>query len=291
MDKQDVYLQHIRNVAPTLELHTVRLHTSDGQFNDILIVNDELIFRFPRSFHAAKALIHEVAILSKIQNTTTLPIPHPIYVRTNSEVAHENFMGYRMIPGEPLFNRVLDAIEDNSVLERLAVQIATFLQELHRIPTKDRGLDLPLSDTHDGWLHMYQQFRAKLFPYMRPDACEEVTHNFDLFLNDSRHFAYTPVFRHGDFGGSNILYDAKTQRITGVIDFSFAGLGDPALDLAAISTCGDPFFQQVRNAYPASNILVERAQFYKSTYALQQALYALRDNDRESFEDGIAQYI
>ena len=35
----------------------------------------------------------------------------------------------------------------------------------------------------------------------------------------------------------------------------------------------------------------ERVQFYKSTYALQQALYALRDGDKESFDDGIAEYI
>jgi len=36
---------------------------------------------------------------------------------------------------------------------------------------------------------------------------------------------------------------------------------------------------------------MERAQFYKSTFALQEALYGLRDNDQESFKSGIAQYI
>ncbi|MDQ2887094.1 MAG: aminoglycoside phosphotransferase family protein [Chloroflexota bacterium] len=70
------------------------------------------------------------------------------------------------------------------------------------------------------------------------------------FLAEPRNFAYTPVLRHGDFGGSNILYDAEMQQISGVIDFSFATMGDPALDAAAISTLGDAFLQRISTTYP-----------------------------------------
>jgi len=79
--------------------------------------------------------------------------------------------------------------------------------------------------------------------------------------------------------------------VTGVIDFSSAGLGDPALDVAAISCSGDAFFQRICNKYPGMDLLIERAQFYRSTFALQEALYGLRDNDQKSFKDGLAQYI
>lgn len=291
MNKQEIYLQLIHAIDPMLVVRTVRLHTGDGQFNDIVIINDELIFRFPRSSHEANVLIHEVAVLRKIQHMTTLPIPNPMYVRTNREVVNENFMGYPMISGEPFFNSILDTIKDDIILERLAAQVARFMQELHTLPFKDIGLDMPIFDTQKEWQDLYQQFHDKLFPYMRLDACELVTHTFDAFLNEPRHFDYTPVFRHGDFGGSNILYDPKAQRITGVIDFSSAGIGDPALDVAAISCSGDAFFQRVRKAYPGMDVLLERAKFYKGTFALQEALYGLRDHDQESFESGIAQYI
>jgi aminoglycoside 2''-phosphotransferase len=196
-------------------------------------------------------------------------------------------MGYRMIPGEPLLRTVMHTIQDDTALDRMAVQLATFMQELHSLSPEKIGLSLPLSDTRDEWQNMYQQFRDKLFPFMRVDARKEVAHNFETFLHNPKHFNYTPVLRHGDFGGSNILYDHQRLLITGVIDFSFAGLGDPALDVAAISTSGDDFFQRIRKAYPEIESMLERAAFYKSTYALQEALYGLRDDDKESFESGI----
>ncbi len=291
MNKQELYLARIHNAAPELEIRTVRLHTRDGQFNDILIVNDELIFRFPRTIFEAKVLMHEVTVLSKIQNVTTLPVPNPLYVSVGKEVVNENFMGYRMIPGEPLLRTIMHTIQDEAALNNMAAQIATFMQELHNVSPEKIGLALPLSDTREEWQNMYQQFRDKLFPFMRLDARKEVAHNFETFLNNPEHFHYTPVLRHGDFGGSNILYDPQELRVTGVIDFSFAGIGDPALDVAAISTSGDDFFQRIHKVYPGIESMLERAAFYKSTYALQEALYGLRDADKESFESGIAEYV
>ena len=291
MNKQELYLTRIHDAAPELEVQTARLHTRDGQFNDIMIVNDELIFRFPRTIHEAKILMHEVTVLSKIQNVTTLPVPNPLYISVGREVVNENFMGYRMIPGEPLLRTIMHTIQDEAALNNMAAQIATFMQELHNVSPEKIGLALPLSDTRDEWQGMYQQFRDKLFPFMRLDARKEVAHNFETFLNDPKHFTYAPVLRHGDFGGSNILYDPQRLVITGVIDFSFAGIGDPALDVAAISTSGDDFFQRIRNAYPGIESMLERVTFYRSTYALQEALYGLRDDDKESFESGIAEYV
>lgn len=36
--------------------------------------------------------------------------------------------------------------------------------------------------------------------------------------------------------------------------------------------------------------MLERAAFYRGTFALQEAYYGLRDGNQEAFEDGIAQY-
>lgn len=164
MDKQEVYLQYILTVEPTLEAHT--LHMASGQFNDVVIVNNDLIFRFPRSSHEANVLAQEVAVLSKIGCMVTLPIPNPMYVRTNREVANENFTGYRMIPGEAFSTSIIDTIKDDTILARVATQVAAFMQELHTLTVKDVGLDMPIADTRDEWQDLYQQFRDILFPYM-----------------------------------------------------------------------------------------------------------------------------
>lgn len=41
-----------------------------------------------------------------------------------------------------------------------------------------------------------------------------------------------PTWTHGDYGPQNLLYDSATLKVTGVLDWEFARLGDPVDDLA-----------------------------------------------------------
>jgi aminoglycoside 2''-phosphotransferase len=68
-------------------------------------------------------------------------------------------------------------------------------------------------------------------------------------------------------------------------------LGDPALDLAAVSGYGSPFFNQVCVAYGIDQAMLERARFYRGTYALQEALHGIKHNDHAAFQSGIAKYV
>ena len=47
MDRTSNYIQQIKKQAPDLQIETVSLN-QQGQYNDILIVNSELIFRFAK---------------------------------------------------------------------------------------------------------------------------------------------------------------------------------------------------------------------------------------------------
>lgn len=95
---------------------------------------------------------------------------------------------------------------------------------------------------------------------------------------------------HGDFGGANICYDPATRQVTGVIDFGGVAVGDPAIGIAALSCYGEPFLDLGTPAYSGMVMLLPRARLYRATFALQQALWALRDGDEAAFEDGIAAY-
>ena len=92
-------------------------------------------------------------------------------------------------------------------------------------------------------------FRQYLFPFMRPDARQWADDHFENFLN-APGLASQPIsIRHGDFGLGNILYDPEHLTITGIIDFSFVGLGDPAIDIAAASTLGPDLFDHFKRTY------------------------------------------
>jgi aminoglycoside 2''-phosphotransferase len=100
------------------------------------------------------------------------------------------------------------------------------------------------------------------------------------------------VLRHGDFGTGNILYDPQTLHITGIIDFGFAGLGDRAVDIAGLAASyGEAFVMRCAAIYPEIAQMLPRARLYRGTFALQQALYALRDGNPADFEDGMAGYV
>ncbi len=280
--------RQIADAYPELDITSARLFTTDGQFSDVLVVNDHLVFRFPRLEATQVEMAREVKLLRQLQGRFTLPIPNPIYEQWNED--RLVFMGYERLPGEPLWNETLEAIMDAEVLQRLARQLAGFLREMHGIPLDSLDIEQPVGETRNFWTNLYQEFRNNLFHYMRADSQADVSQSFEAFLSNPANFDYQPVLRHGDYGGSNILYDRQTQSITGVIDFTSAGPGDPAQDAGALSCFGLDFFERCCSFYPELKAMMQRAHFYRSTYALQQALYALRDGNQDDFEDGIRDY-
>jgi aminoglycoside 2''-phosphotransferase len=289
MDKEVLYLQAIRAAYPGLDIHTARLHTGEGQFNDIIFINDDWIFRFPRYEESIKDFLREIEVLKKLQGHLTLPIPDPIYASSETRTVGSVFMGYKLLPGEPLFRDVLNTIKDESMLEEIAHQLADFLHGLHHLSASALGLDLPLNDALAESSTFYSDVEKHLFPLMRPETHIAVTTHFEDYFNNPGLQEYEPVMIHGDFGGSNILFDR--DRISGIIDFSFAGLDDPARDIAAVSTYGETFFARIRRQYPDIDPLLERATFYRGTFALQEALHGFRNHDREAFESGMEEYV
>ena len=80
MDKQSSYIQAIRNIYPDFNIETVQLN-QQGQFNDILLVNGETIFRFPKTQREAARLVTETGLLRSLQRHVALPIPDPLPAR------------------------------------------------------------------------------------------------------------------------------------------------------------------------------------------------------------------
>ena len=289
MDKQTIYLRTIKEAYPSLDIHSARLHTSDGQFNDILYINDDLLFRFPRYEEDISDFLREIKVLQRLQGHASLPVPNPIYVSAETRLRGNVFMGYKMLAGRPLFRETLNSIKDKSTLESFAQQLADFLYGLHHLSPAELGLDLPPPDLLAESKSFFSDTEKHLFPLMRPDARDSVTRHFEDYFNNADSHGYELSLIHGDFGGSNILFDQS--QITGIIDFSFARLGDPAQDIAAVSTYGDSFFAQISRYYPGIESLLKRARFYRGTFALYEALHGFRNHDQEAFASGMEQYV
>ncbi len=289
MVKISGYLLAIHESYPDFDITTTRLHPDEGQFNDILIINDEYVFRFPKHAQGVELLLHETQILKNIRSYLTLPTPDPIYISRDRQ-ASKAFSGYLMLPGEPLWRETMEGIPDEETLQRLADQLAGFLKVLHNIPIAAAGEEERMHETREEWNDLYQDIRQHLFDRMRPEAREGVQDIFEEYLSHPHSYDFQATFRHGDFGPSNILFDRQTRRISGILDFAFAGVGDPAVDLAAASTYGELFVKRFSRVYPEIESMWGRMRFYKSTFALQEAIYGYHTGDHKALESGLADY-
>jgi aminoglycoside 2''-phosphotransferase len=284
-------LRHIHARYPALLIGSVR-HESAGQRSNVLVINDTLVFRFPRTSAEIATLASEASILRAIRGRLPLPTPDPSYENLETRAVGTAFIGYPRLPGEPLWRETL-LTQDQPLRHALAAQLAGFLQALHSVPTDALPGDLPVQDGQAQWADLYSRIRDKLFPLMSPASRALLVRHFESYLDQADNASYPPVLRHGDFGPSNILFDASARTISGIIEFGSAGLGDPALDVASVMGpfgYGEAFARSFAEFYPAVETLLDRARFYAGTFAVQEALWGLEHGDPEAFNSAIAAY-
>lgn len=263
---------------------------NQGENNDILIVNNQLIFRFPKYQRGIEDLKQEAEVLTEIQKYITLPIPKPQFQCFDDLLVGKVFIGYSLIPGEPLSREIFFKTKEKYVF---ADQLGGFLSELHNIPLTKLSTNLRRMYSHGYWQKMLTDCQEKLFPYMRLESKNQINERFKSFLSDTSNFKYTPVVIHGDFGPTNILFDKQLQKVSGVIDFSSVNIGDPAIDFASLIGpfgYGVNFLKTISQVYPEVVSMIARAKFYASTFGIQEALFGVLNNDRKAFLRGISSY-
>ncbi|MBH0157242.1 aminoglycoside phosphotransferase family protein [Fictibacillus sp. 5RED26] len=284
------YIERIQAVYPELLIEDV--YPNDiGQNNDVLIINNSLVFRFPKYDKGIVSLIEETKILELIRGTISIPIPCPKYQSFDLLEPGKVFTGYERIEGDPFWNEHLVRV-DNVDSIKFAKQLVTFLIEIHSISKQKLNRDLELKDRnpYEEMKELFKNIQDKLFPFINEKAQKDIFYSFESFLNNEEHLKTTLI--HGDFGASNILWNSKNCEISGVIDFGGTRIGDPAFDFAGIlSSYGEDFFNKCIDLYPNGSEIAQRVTFYKSTFALQEALHGLINNDNRAFENGIKEYL
>lgn len=286
-----IYEEIIRELYPELEINQIEANDI-GQNNDVLFVNNTLVFRFPKYIEGIKKLEKETEVLDHIKEKVSLPIPYPQYRSFEPSKVGKVFTGYQLIQGTPLWPSDMKKIDNEEHIQKIASQLVQFLTELHAKPIDNIGVEKQgIVDIRKSIEELYDKFQEELFPYMNGEAQSEVSQNFEIFLSNEELMNFNPVLIHGDFGSSNILWDSKRGEISGIIDFGETEIGDPAYDFAGLlSSYGKPFIKRCLSLYPEGGKVLERINFYKSTFALQEALHGIENNDKQAFENGIKTY-
>ncbi len=285
----DQFRVRIHAEVPDLDIRIIE-PLGAGNNNDVVLVNGTLVFRFARHKQAVVELERETALLRALAGRSPLAVPEPLYVA-------KGVVGYIRIPGVPLTATGLRVMGETEQQE-VAQQLAAFLGALHGVPLvtlPDEVRNAAVADTYEARANLCERIRTHLLPLMRPQARSMVAEHLDAFLVASGSFTLAPALRHGDFGPSNILYDPATNRLTGVIDFASAAVGDPAIDIASSMFgpfgYGEEFLERVRGHYFVSDEVIGWARLYAGTFALQEALIGAEQDDADALHAGLAGYV
>ncbi|MFI6641295.1 phosphotransferase family protein [Streptomyces sp. NPDC050504] len=264
-----------------------------GQFHDV-VLGAESVVRFARHAAAADRL---PACAARLRAVAALGLG----VRTPEVLAEgAGHLLLSRVPGSPL---APEELRDPAAEEAVAEQYAALFAELRgaadgpvpadaagRADAADpRGAVVAGLEPapRDGWRDFAAGVRGELYALMSHAGRERAER--ELAALDGLPYRASAVV-HGDLGGENVLWarqEGGAPRLVGVVDWDGAALGDQAEDLAAVgASYGDALLSRI----PAAADQWERIRVVRGTFALQQALAAVRDGDEGELRDGLAGY-
>lgn len=214
----------IRDAFPRLVFSDARLIDA-GDDHLVVVLDDRWVARFPRSTNYRGLFAAELNLLSKLATHSPLPVPR------YHQVSDDGSFGiYGLIQGRNMTPHVfanLDPAERNAAIASLS----SFLSTLHALPEKTiRQSDGNVARTWTGeqFATLYRDTRrAKIAGAVPASALAR----FDAFHDALRTLAPGPPrLAHNDLTDDHIL--VSDGRISGIIDFTDAAFGDPAIDFA-----------------------------------------------------------
>lgn len=235
-----------------LPLREVR---STGTVNAIYRIGDKLCARLPRLASWTADLDTEQAWLPRLAPALSLGVPVPVAQGRPTAEFPLRWAIYRWIDGQPYAG---DLVDDEA---RAARDLAAFVSELRAVPPAagaPHGGRRPLAELDAGT-------RADI-EAARPDIDADAALAAWTLARTAPAFAGRPVWVHADLLQPNLLVTAG--RLSAVLDFGSAGVGDPAADVIAAWAVFGP---DGRAAYRAALRVDDGTWLRARGYALHQA--------------------
>ena len=227
----------------------------DGWDFKVLILDDEWVVRWPRHRLAVEEVEKEVELLPDLASQLPVEVPCFEYVSRDPWL-----VVYPLIRGEPL----TDAADG----------VRVFLDALHAV-----GLDSVRAPRPD-WLETYREqadeFRRLVLPLLDAD---ERPGGAALLAEVETLTGFEPALTHSDLGPGHML--CRGGRLTGVIDWGDARIGDPAIDYAWLLNVPFP-------DWDVDDELRRRAQIYHRLGPWFEVHYGVFTEQPEWVRSGLA---
>jgi aminoglycoside phosphotransferase (APT) family kinase protein len=181
-------------------------------------------------------------------------VPEPLFANADPTVFGKPFFVMRRAPGTAAAHRITRDSALDPMLPAIAERLGQELARIHGIrpPRPDLGFLRPHQET--GPARQIAGFRAYLDSHPAPRPVLEWGIRW---LEMHTPAPVPPVLCHHDFRTGNYLLDGA--RLTGILDWEFAGWGDPHEDVGWFCSKGWRFARLDREA----GGIADRAPFYR----------------------------
>lgn len=227
-----------------LSVESVR-YLGEGWKSHAYLVNNELVFRFPKRLKQWEELKREIRFLSFAIDRLPLAVPRYLHQAPESSAAPYGYAVYPYLRGDATDINLLSHEEKAEAAE----SIATFLKALHGLQP-DLELDhlLPRKDERVIAERLLAQAESEMFPKLQPQEARVLRQYLELYMDMQESFQLRCAVRHADLTQSHVLMVDKS--IVAVIDFGCVSWGDPDYDLMCpFVEFGETFVEDVACRY------------------------------------------
>lgn len=273
--------QNLIESQHSLKVHTIRL-LDEGWDNLVYLVNNTLIFRFPRREFGVDCMKNEITLLPFLAQQVSFLLSKPQYIGEPSQLYAYPFAGYTIVPGQPLCDVAGGLIHDKT----FATTLATWLKELHSIPVTEDYASLIKGD---------QTWRLNL--KHRVSKCEENLSRYESYFVDAgfnksllldiitilpklKLTDLKQAYLHGDLYSRHIIVNSATLLPVGLIDWGDTHIGNPGIDLAVGMIFTQEMHRVFLNAYDPliTDELIHISLFHSFCHSMSFLPYAFEQN-------------
>jgi aminoglycoside phosphotransferase (APT) family kinase protein len=196
--------------------------------------------------------VQEFAVL-KAAFAAGVTVPEPLFACADPAILGKPFFVMRRASGSAAAHRITRDPALDPALPEIAARLGRELARIHTIRPPRPDLAFLTPPAQSGAAHQVAGFRAHLDGHRAPRPVLE----WGLrWLETHQPVPADPVLCHHDFRTGNYLLDGA--RLTGILDWEFAGWGDPDEDIGWFCSKGWRFARLDREA----GGIADRASFY-----------------------------
>ena len=232
------------NVSPS------ELEANFNGWRKHVILSKDRAFLFPRTPQFLKDFGRELALYDAFAGVDSLPLPRLLARVKDRAISYYEFGVVTRLPGVS-FEQFIDAMSYEQ-FEQLLFDLVEMISRWHRIPRRDLPAVLPVQSAGDGkrmtannwheralsaqtteeavdFIYRFVQRTSGRRPL--PGALAQEAEAKRRWAAAIRELALLPdVLVHGDVHEESFLVDPATLKITGVLDWEVARIGNPLWD-------------------------------------------------------------